>query len=493
MPCRWRRRPARRPSTSCWTSSARARAARRRWLCCARRTSCSVRCELRTIPSEAVEALDSGAWPTSGMVDDPAQLPTLADEWEQAAGGTRPARRRAAPTRRTSRARGRQAGRAPGPAFRRGTCQYPPRDARPFLLEHGRVPGPADAEHERLLRARTALLTLFEGLAAAHSPARRSGVDDRRSRRDGPALDRGATFAPRSRRRGCAPVDADGCTLRDFDDVHLVGLVEGEWPRRRGATCSTRLCSCSRSAGRPNPHGSRRRAPRSSTCCARAAAHDGLGFQLEDDSLVGASVLLDDLGNRAVAPAASGRPAAIFTAEALVGRPSRECGPGEAAGWLQLRLARTAAATRVPWHGAPAPPRTHGVGAVEVYAQCPFKYFARHVLRLEEEADDEDWADPARAGHRAARSLRRVFRSLECRMSEALTPAELPRARALLEEVMAAHLRRSIRRTPQSSGTRLLGSPVAPGLADLSCEWRPSGPCRSSAGVSRSSSTACSS
>ncbi len=38
------------------------------------------------------------------------------------------------------------------------------------------------------------------------------------------------------------------------------------------------------------------------------------------------------------------------------------------------------------------------MSALETYIGCPFKFFAQHVLRLEEEPDDEEVMDPRRQG-----------------------------------------------------------------------------------------------
>jgi len=38
------------------------------------------------------------------------------------------------------------------------------------------------------------------------------------------------------------------------------------------------------------------------------------------------------------------------------------------------------------------------VSAIETYLDCPFKFFAQHVLKLEEEPEDEEVMDPRRQG-----------------------------------------------------------------------------------------------
>jgi RecB family exonuclease len=422
------------------------------------------------IPPDAVEALDR-ALADIGYSGDPARLGRLADEWEQGQAATDPRtaalRRRAAP-----------AARAGATLAHRLALLF---DAAPasahlealgrFLLAHGHVPGPTDAEHERLLRARAALLMLLDGLASAH---RRHG-DLRWTIDDLAATVRrwieSHTFSPRSGEAGVHLVDATAARFGVFDDVHLVGLVEGEWPSppRRNVFYSPVLLQ---PLGWP--------AETARLAAARASFADLLGlarqrtsvsrFLLEDDSLVGPAALLDDVARAALTPLARGDAAElIFTAEALVARPAVAAAlSGEPAAWLRLRHARTEA-THESFHGTALPhlPRTHSVGAVELYAQCPFKYFARHVLRLEEESDDEIGLTPRERGIVLHEVFHAFFERWQAEVGRVLTPADLPRARALLEDVMAARLAHL---SPSDAGierTRLLGSPVAAGLADL--------------------------
>ena len=46
----------------------------------------------------------------------------------------------------------------------------------------------------------------------------------------------------------------------------------------------------------------------------------------------------------------------------------------------------------------PSGEREWSVSALEVYLACPFKFFAQHLLRLDEEPEDEEVMDPRRQG-----------------------------------------------------------------------------------------------
>ena len=266
-------------------------------------------------------------------------------------------------------------------------------------------------------------------------------------------------------------MDAGAARYGRFDDVHLVGLVEGEWPERsrRNLFYSAFLLTglgwsddCVRVAG------------------ARAAFMDLLRlaarrvaastFLLEDDSLVESSALLGDLMSADLQPETLRRDATpIFTHEAVIAPPVP---PGvltpAAAGWLALRQARTAA-TAERFHGFAAPhrPRLHGVSALELYSECPFKYFARHVLRLEEDAEEHDGLSPRDRGIFVHEVFQRFYERWEREQGGSITPATI----AAAHEMLASIIEELLARLPASDAaierTRLLGSPVAPGLADL--------------------------
>ena len=166
-----------------------------------------------------------------------------------------------------------------GPAVRRRTRQRPPRDAAAVSADHGAgCPTCPAPERERLLRTRTALLTLLEGLARAH----RAHGDLAWSADDLAATVRrwieAQTFAPRTGAAGVHMVDATAARFGVYDDVHLVGLVDGEWPRRarRNLFYSPVLLQ---PLGWPSEcragRGCARRVPR--PAAARPAAHDGFG------------------------------------------------------------------------------------------------------------------------------------------------------------------------------------------------------------------------
>jgi len=422
------------------------------------------------VPPGAIEALDA-ALAEDGYRGDRARLIMLAERWNDLPDtpGERAAavRRRAAPAARAAAAVVESLARLFGEA----PASVQLATLREFLESKGRVPPLPDPERQRLLRSRTALLTVLDGLADAH---RRHGdltwtIDDLSA-----AVRRwveAQTFSPRTGDAGVHLVDATAARFGTYDDVHLVGLVESEWPAtpRRNLFYPPALL---------RPFGWPQESAR--IAAARAAFLDLLqlanerttvsAFQLEDDSLVGGSPLLDDVVRAGLQPLARTTPSiAVFTTEALIARPvPTRVLTGPAAEWLSLRVARTNG-SHPAFHGAGLPhmPRVHSVGAIEQYVQCPFKYFARHVLRLEEENSDEDGLTPRERGIVLHEIFQMFFERWHREGGANIDAANLSRARALLEEVAADRLASIGAADRALEHTRLLGSPVAPGLADL--------------------------
>ena len=201
-----------------------------------------------------------------------------------------------------------------------------------FLARHDRIPEPGDPLRERHLRARRAVLSAIHGLRRAHqhlddSPVELSSVAAMIRR-----WIEGQTFSPRAGHTGVQLLDAQAARYGEFDEVFLVGLVEGEWPQRS-----------SKSIFYPASLLSQLDWPDSRMALAgeRAAFHDLMGlarrqvhlstFELENDSIVGPSVFLEDadrLGFR-TACRHPGRPAACSCTKRSRAirssrRPSRE-------------------------------------------------------------------------------------------------------------------------------------------------------------------------
>ena len=165
---------------------------------------------------------------------------------------------------------------------------------------------------------------------------------------------------------------------------------------------------------------------------------------------------------------ASSPDARVFVDEALMFEPVvvDVLGP-DARGWGAMRVSR-APADAPDFHGhvGAQPSRPWSVSALETYLGCPFKFFAQHVLRLEEEPDDEEVMDPRQEGQFVHEVFATFFDSWQAAGWHAITPANLDRAR----EMFAVVVDRALERLPAAEAglarTRLLGSSAAACLGE---------------------------
>jgi ATP-dependent helicase/nuclease subunit B len=139
----------------------------------------------------------------------------------------------------------------------------------------------------------------------------------------------------------------------------------------------------------------------------------------------------------------------------------------EARTWVDVRDTRSPA-DEPQFHGQAGarPPRTWSISALEVYLGCPFKFFAQHVLRLEEEPDDEEVMDPRRQGQFVHEVFEAFFREWQDAGHRGISAADLPAARALFTTVVDRALTRFGDGEASLERTRLLGSPAAAGLGE---------------------------
>jgi hypothetical protein len=223
----------------------------------------------------------------------------------------------------------------------------------------------------------------------------------------------------------------------------MSGVVDGEWPdrSRRSIFYSPAVL---RELGWPSE------ADR--LAGARAAFADLLRlptsrlsvsvFALEADSLVGPSPFTDEVeqsGLDSIEEEASTR--RIFDYEAMCQDPADEAPLGvHARDWMASRLRPT---TRPPdrFRGITAPPpaRAYSLSALERYQDCPFKFFAADVLRLEESPEDESTLSP-RARGRFIHGVQAL--SVAERGSGAISPtvSRKPDARGAVAEPLLARL-----------------------------------------------------
>ena len=305
------------------------------------------------------------------------------------------------------------------------------------------------------------------GCGRGSGPAsRRSAMRRRRSPRPSPIRTPAASptscgSGSRRSRAPCRPprpapalhlVDAQAAPYGRFRDVCLAGLVDGEWPPPPPRSV---FYPAAMLAGLGWPR------ERARLRAGRAAFRDLLGlarsrvalsaFALEDDAVVTRSVWLDDVPDAGLTRVADEERAA-------------GADPAPAVEWLAWRQRRTAR----PAEDAPAPDGRgpYAVSALDRYLECPFKYFAQHVLALEPDGDDEGAFTPRQRGVFVHRVFEAFFAAWQAAGEGAITLGSVERALARFREVADAELARLPPADRAVAGAWILGSAVAPGLAE---------------------------
>jgi ATP-dependent helicase/nuclease subunit B len=140
---------------------------------------------------------------------------------------------------------------------------------------------------------------------------------------------------------------------------------------------------------------------------------------------------------------------------------------GDERTWTDLGRSRTPRTSAI-FHGATGPRarRPWSVSALETHLTCPFKFFAQHVLKLDEDPDDEEVMDPRRQGLFVHGVFESFFDEWQAAGNRAITSQNLASARTLFAEVVDRLLRQLPEGEAELERTRLLGSPVAAGLGE---------------------------
>ncbi|MFN7918320.1 MAG: PD-(D/E)XK nuclease family protein [Vicinamibacterales bacterium] len=339
-----------------------------------------------------------------------------------------------------------------------------------FLERHLVSRDEADAPGAREVRARRTVLQLLRGVADAHAQhhdpewsvadlatAVRRWIGDE-------------TFATDGAMSGVRLLDDQAARYGDFDDLTIVGLVESDWPEkpRRNIFYPPQLL---KALGWPSEK-DRRGAADARFLDLLLSARDRVelsAFLLDDEAIVSRTVQLDEVPRAGLSTV----PAPLLDTPWLrdeslaLGEEPADTVSDPAREWLSVRKGRVPAADP-RFHGAVGerPSRTWSVSALEAYLGCPFKFYAQHVLRLEEEPDDEEVMDPRRQGQFIHEVFETFFTEWQATGHRAITHANLPLARERFVSVVD----RALTRIPEGEAalerTRLLGSPAAAGLGE---------------------------
>lgn len=339
-----------------------------------------------------------------------------------------------------------------------------------FIAARERLPADTDAWFGRHLRARAAVLAALQMLRDAHaaydpqklSVAELSGAVRR--------WIEGQTFAPRLGSAGLVMLDARAAPYADLDELRIVGLSEADWPERssRSIFYPQSLLAQLGWAG-----------DKERLAAARVQFQDLLrlprrrvslsSFTLEDDALVSPSPLLEEVAavGHPVERAVVNRGRRVFTHEALTMEPMvASVLDGERAAWLALRSSRVFDDARFRGSAGLRAPSVYAVSRMEKYLECPFKYFAAHVLKLPEERDEQAWMTPLERGHFVHEVFESFFAEWQQAGRGAITTANIADAAALFDAVAETHLAKLPEGDRALERTLLLGSAAAAGFGE---------------------------
>ena len=279
------------------------------------------------------------------------------------------------------------------------------------------------------------------------------------------------TFAPRAGNSGVHLVDAWSARFGDFDEAHLAGLVDGEWPEpaRRNIFYSSSIlrelgwpAESDRLAGERALFADLLRLPFSRLTVSV--------FTLEGDALVSPSSLIDELDHANFdTMEAETSPVRIFEYEALCFEPL-DVSPlrtVEAREWAKRRWRRVGERAKAAGWTAPHRAPAYSLSALERYQDCPFKFFASDVLRLEEVPEDESTLSPRARGRFIHEVFQRFFEAWDARGAGAIASDSLDDARTLMAEIAEPLLARLPAADAALERARLFGSAISTGSVDV--------------------------
>jgi len=341
-----------------------------------------------------------------------------------------------------------------------------------FIAAHEHLPGGSDPWTARHLRARGAVLAALQMLRDAHAAHDPSPLSISELSGAVRRWIEGQTFSPRLGADGVRLLDARAARYADVDEVRIVGLTEGDWPERsaRSIFYPQSLLGQLGWPGDQDRH-----------AAARAQFHDLLRlprrrvslstFTLEDDSIVSPSPLLEDVEGAGLPierlVSAAARQGRVFLHEAIAIEPvdTSVLAP-TAAEWMALRTSRTFVDPGFRGTTGPRAPSVYSVSRLERYLECPFKYFAAHVLKLPEERDEQSWMTPLERGLFVHEVFETFFLEWQRPGRGAITTANVDEAVALFDSVAEAHLAALPEGDRALERTLLLGSAAAAGFGE---------------------------
>jgi RecB family exonuclease len=298
---------------------------------------------------------------------------------------------------------------------------------------------------DRETRARETVLEVLTRIAAAHEAHHDPSwsVDDAAA-----AIRRWIheqTFEPDGRDGALQLVDDRAARYGEFDEMTIVGLVEGEWPEPAHHNIFYQL-GVLKALGWPSERDRQgAEEARFLDLVSSASKHVALStFTLDDETLVSRSVQLDEIARAGLMIETTENDGRPTEAVPLVAEDGDE---------FHGRIGSLAS-------------RAWTVSSLDTYLECPFKFFARYVLQLEEEPEDEEIMNPRREGEFVHLVFETFFSEWQSRGHRTIHAANLEQARSLFVEVVDRLLEGFPEAEAGLERTRLLGSAAAAGLGE---------------------------
>ena len=192
-------------------------------------------------------------------------------------------------------------------------------------------------------------------------------------------------------------------------------------------------------------------------------------FLLEHDAVVSLSPLVDEIDASVPRQERPVPALLVFDHEALtqetvvttmLGEQGRE--------WAAFRAAASGRAD-LKFRGSTGPhqPAAYSLSGLERYQDCPFRFFASDVLRLDEPAEDGAVLSARARGRFVHELLQRFFEAWDARGEGVITPGRLEAARAVFAEVAEPLLARLSPADASLERARLFGSALSTGIVDV--------------------------
>ena len=345
-----------------------------------------------------------------------------------------------------------------------------------FLSRYSTFCDDTQAVGEREQRARTAILRGIDDLASAHRQLNRSHTSFSNVVSILRRWLETQTFQPTPGGGGVQLLDPYAAAYGIFDELTIVGVVDHEWPDLVGRNIFYPSFLL-RPLGWPSEQDRYR--------SARAAFFDLLAlprrrvsistFSFEDDAIVLPSSLLEDLADAGLEAVRTDVDSDMVVTpdDALSRGLDTSYHPDEpTASWVAARV-QHAGRSDSSFHGMVGPrrPTTYAVKALDDYLECPFKFFANHVLRLGDEPADEQRADPQRRGLFLHGVLKAFFRVWQDEGHLAITVSTFDRAVTRFHRIAEAELSTLPVLDRAVMRSWILGSAAAASLAERLLLW----------------------